>query len=515
MNWLRSILRAAVSRDEKTLLRLRRIQFQQLLQNYGRILDLMADAAEKQGGGFVLDSQYIVSLVSELMNLSKAVVFDFTAITGRSYISIRRHMEDLEFEGRQILAEYESLQDLQDRSDPGRQLSSPVKTVDPDDLARALASRPVLFRGRGQVVGRGAASGTVYNLKTDPDPAEFPTGGIWVDSDLRQVVELSRVIEKVTAILADAGAPSSYACRLARSHGIPTIVEMADVTSRLATGDPITVDAEENVIYQGPFPELVQYYKEHSASDGEEEMEYRLLRRVRRRVFPLSLLSVRDRFPDVSDIKTVHDIVYLAHELAGEHLADLARNSSILVKNPKHAEEAPFLLSLGAGANTSIQADPSLSVLANFVTGYREFVQEDDLDLAKKAGRRVFVLPDKETAVMIMPLARGYDIVDAMMSGNESNNYIYCRFDSGFWNLDHKFARRNAVINILTHLNFATAETNRAVTGWEARLNESATGERLRILGRVCGFLDQKDRLGWQRGRTSAQIDDFIRNHIA
>ncbi|OHB67980.1 MAG: hypothetical protein A2V70_09840 [Planctomycetes bacterium RBG_13_63_9] len=515
MNWLRNIWRAAVSRDEKTLLHLRRIQFQQLLRNYGRILDLMADAAEKQGGGFVLDSQYVVSLVSELVNLSKAVVFDFMAITGRFDASLLRHMEDIELEGRQILAEHESLQDPQCRSDPTQQPASLPKTVDPDDLARALGSHPVLYRGTGQVVCRGAAAGTVYNLRTDPDPAEFPTGGVWVDSDLRQVVELSRVIEKVTAILADAGAPPSYACRLARSHGIPTIVEMADVTSRLATGDLITVDAEENVVYRGPFPELVQYYKEHSASDGEDEVEYRLLRKVRRRVFPLSLLEVRDRFPDVSDIKTVHDLVYLAHELAGEHLANLAKDSSILVKNPSHADKTPFLLSLGAGANTSIQADRSLPVLSDFVTGYWEFGQENDLNLAKKAGRRIVVLPDKETAVMVMPLARGFDIVDAMMSGNQSNNYIYCRFDSGFWNLDQKFARRSAVINILTHLNFAAAETSRAVTGWEARLNESATGKKLRMLGRVCGFLDQRDRLGWQRGRTSTQIDDFIRNHIA
>ena len=49
-----------------TLLRLRSTRFRQLLKNYGSFLALLDDAAEKQGGSFILDVQYVIALAEQL-----------------------------------------------------------------------------------------------------------------------------------------------------------------------------------------------------------------------------------------------------------------------------------------------------------------------------------------------------------------------------------------------------------------------------------------------------------------
>ncbi len=522
MNWLQRIRGKPAEQDAKKLIKFRRTQFQQILRNYGCILDLMADAAEKQGGGFVLDQKYIVSLADNLFNLSKALVFDLIVMIQKRNLAFLDLLERFEFEGKELLY---SPQIKGEKESHAKETQHPgPKDVNTETLAKILASRAVLYRNTGQVAARGAAEGPVFNLKTEPGADNFTKGAVWVAADLKQAAELSRVINQVSAILADADDPSSYACRLARSHRVPTIVGLRDATERLKTGEHITVDAEENTIYQGSIPDLINYYRAHLGGRQGEEFEYQLLRKFRRKVFPLSLFEVRDRLPGVSDVKTLHDLVHLAHELAGEAFVELAMNTRYLKAASKEFARTPahpvFVIDLEIkpGKITESESRPDVPpknfIVDAFMTGLQKYEEKNKRMVQKKEEISMFAFTRNEEATLILPCPRGFDMLDIVMSGNESLNYIYCRFDSRFWDMDQRFARQNAALDILSRLDFAAADTNRAVTAWTTHMDNAEVKEKLEILGQVCGFLKERDKMGWRREAIASDIEEFMRNCI-
>ena len=522
MTWLRKVWGGLPESDERKFLNHRHLKFQQLLRNYGRFLDMIADAAEKQGGGFVLDRRYIVSLAEELFNLTKAMVFDSMIITGKRDAVFFDIMEQFELEGWQIL---DSKADKKDDSgeDHG---NVPLKNVkNTEALARSLAQYPILYRDSGQVASWGVAAGPVFNLNTDEDVEKFPDGGIWVSPDLKRAVELSRVIGRVRAIIADTGDPAGYICRMARSDRIPTVIGLRNATERLKTGEVITVDADENTIYQGLIPELLEHYREHKGAEPEDASEYQMLRNFRRKVFPLAISHVRDRLPDSGDVETLHDLIHLAHELAGEALATMiidARSAKrVSVGDPPSRQRNLLVFDLEKGIekasepqlNINDESVSSLPLLA-FLRGLQDFENKTNSSSIKK-DLRMIALITKQEANLLMPCPRGFDMLDAVMGGIDSSNYIYCRFDSRFQDLEQRYVRQDAALDILIRLNFAAAETNRAVTTWISRLSKSEVEEKMRVLGRFWGFLKERDRVGWRREKLATQIEDFMRNHIS
>lgn len=500
----------------KKLLERRFSQFGQLLRNYGQILDLVADAAEKQGGGFVLDRQYIVSLAEDSFNLAKAVVFDYWVMTGRRSQSFLALLERFETEGREILASGREEKRAAKAASPEE--PAPEK-VDAEKLARAISGHAAAYRGQGLVAARGVAGGPVVNLKEAKDLGNIPTGSVWVVPDLNLAVDLGKVIKEVAAILSDTGGPESFACRLARRHHVPAIVGMGDVTARLKTGAKVTVDADENAVYEGLIPELIEYYRQRLSQGQEDEPEYQLLRQFRRRAFPLTLSEVRNRNPGTSDVNTLHDLVHLAHELAGESLFRLASQKRILKQDAHELRAeagcAVLAVDLGAQAVRPAQAEQELSLpLKAFLRGVKDFEAEGGPGKSRDGDLIIAATRDAE-ANLIMPGLREFDMAGALLSDNDAGNYIYCRFDSRSWDLTQKFIRRDAAFDILSRLGFAAAETFRAVTAWMPRLGRSDLEKQVVVLGRLWAFLKERDREGWKREAVPDQTREFMRRYAS
>ena len=85
MSWLSKLLRRQPNGDATRLVELRCTRFRQLLRSFGALLDLAADAAEKQDGDFILDRQYVVSLAERSFDLTDSMLFDLEVVTGRAW----------------------------------------------------------------------------------------------------------------------------------------------------------------------------------------------------------------------------------------------------------------------------------------------------------------------------------------------------------------------------------------------------------------------------------------------
>ena len=83
MSWLRRIVGTPSEAEGVRLVKLRSTRFMHLLRHYGKFLDLLADADEKQAGDYVLDKQYIVSMAEILFEAAETVVFDLNVMTNQ------------------------------------------------------------------------------------------------------------------------------------------------------------------------------------------------------------------------------------------------------------------------------------------------------------------------------------------------------------------------------------------------------------------------------------------------
>ncbi len=487
-------------------------RFGRLLWNYGRILDLMEDAAEKQGEQYILDGRYIHDLSEGLFNLAKAVIFDTIILSDKHHLWLLDLLERFEDEGDRIVALGENA-----RQEEGASADPPASSVSAKDMASAIAGHKAIYRDAGRVAARGIASGKVFNLAAGDDPKSFPDGGVWVAPDQAHATDLIGVMNKVGAVLLDKGSPSDYVCRLTRNSRIPTIVGLKDAAERLKSGTLVTVDTEENVVYEGEIPELVAYFREREGTEIEEEMEYSVLRRFRRRLFPLTLGNARDHLPGPDDVGTFHDLVHLAHELAGEALVKRAMNRRALKRNASPMEAGlPYsIMTLNLemeGEDGPSQTMPESPALKAFLRGLGEYEKENNADKKETEKGTMVVSSNGKRTNIIMPSEKDFDMVDSYIDKKELN-HVYCRFDSRTWDLEQKFARPNAALEILTRLDFAATQTNRAVAAWSSRLDGPEAERKMAVLGRLFGFLKNGDLSGWSRVGASERIDGFIKKY--
>jgi pyruvate,water dikinase len=527
MNWYHRIFhRSGQKEDVILLLNLRCTRFRQLVRNYGKILDALADAAEKQAGDYILDRQYTVSLSEVVLDLTEAIIFDLNILAGQRYDSFYHLLDRFRSEVRDTIAVEGG---AGGSTNSGTNETVKVRTrTSPDGLnklTKAIAESRVLYQRAGRVACRGVAAGPVFNLETEDSPDAFTQGAVMVASDIVPDDELIRLMRQASAILIDLGEPAGDAATLAREFGIPTIAGLGDASKRLeTTGSEITVDADENTVYQGRIEELLEYY-ETERLDQEEETEYRILRRLRRLMFALTLEEDAETGAELGDCKTLHDLVHLAHELAGDAQFELIMNLRDFKKTSARlatSSTIPFyVMDVGGGLVQGDRGAATPDVMEIRSIPMRMFVQGMDQmfregpRLSQPGNLRLSVMATvtEEHANMIVEQAGDFDIVDSMIGESRDSNHIYCRFASTARGKENKAVRGAVACEILSRLDFAAAQTTRATAAWLSGVPRNDMEERLTIIGRLGAYLLETDAAGWDGTSRDAYVNTFIARH--
>jgi pyruvate,water dikinase len=149
-----------------------------------------------------------------------------------------------------------------------------------EKLLPFLKAWPRYYGHQGKIVSRGIASGPAVHLKSSQDLAIFPEGGVLIA--LEWCPEWKALMPKISAVLLEQSSSPSLAF-LARSYRIPTIAQLPGVTKKIADGTVITVDAEDNFIYEKQVEPLL-YSQLLEGPRLEDEPEYLLLDGVLRAI---------------------------------------------------------------------------------------------------------------------------------------------------------------------------------------------------------------------------------------
>ncbi|HWT77648.1 MAG TPA: PEP/pyruvate-binding domain-containing protein, partial [Candidatus Methylomirabilis sp.] len=406
-----------------------------------------------------------------------------------------------------------------------------------EELVQALQRYPVLLRGRGVVACRGVGAGRVFTVGAAEAAEGFPPGGVLVAR--HSSPRLSALASSASAIVTDVGAPTGHLATIAREYRIPTIVDTGEATRILRPGMEVTVDAEENIVYEGIVKELLSY--ELLQGDVyDETTEFRMLRRMLARIAPLHLKDPDDPGFTPERCRTYHDIIRFAHEQALTALADLDEFSVRSREDQVHKLDLHIPLDLllvnigdglapGTRGPVSIEAVVSkpLRLLVEGLTTpgvWTTHPAHMDLEGFMASATRLapLSLPGAATVqrniaiisreYLNLNLRVGYhfNVVDCYLGEGPEDSYLFFRFVGGVTDLSRRTRRAHLLSEILERHDFATNQSGDQVVGRLKGVPRSVVEERLRMVGRLIGFSRQLDIFLTDEHIVDRLVNDFM-----
>lgn len=386
----------------------------------------------------------------------------------------------------------------------------------PLNLSEAVSDREIIYEREGSVASPGISYGTVYHA--DGDGVEnVPERGVLVAGDLEPGVELLQALKKAAAILMDHGAQAGHTAALAREFHVPAIVGLGDATTRLANGDTVTVDADDNIVYRGMVEELLNYHL-WEYLDLDDAREYVLLRFVLHRLCSRNIAGSYQRREKLKSQETLEDIVRNSIETICDAVLESMRSagfrpggSAVRIENDPGLNF--FVLDTGGPADTrtrraAAKADsaahdvlPSIP-LACFLDGLSGAgFNPGPVDSGCAVVSGGFTL-------LVIGAGALSVIVTAHMSGEIEKNYIFGRVSDA-----SREPVRNGTVQlwlreILDRYGFSSYTMPGSLTSWKYGVPSSAMEHNLRMLGMLMGYTHE----GGEKDVASVrdEVDRFI-----
>jgi pyruvate,water dikinase len=333
---------------------------------------------------------------------------------------------------------------------------------------------------------------------------------------------LGKVIKKASAIITDVGSPTGHMATIAREFRVPTIVNTGVATQLLRPGQIITVDARENIIYEGAVKALCYY--EFAEDTFETTYEYRLLQRVLKKIAPLNLLDPSEKNFTPSGCKTLHDITRYVHEKAVEELIGLeyAKIGDTASSGRKLKFDIPLdliLIDIGGGVSgsasvSSVKPHDVISIpMKAFLKGlsvpgawdtepmsvdFGSFMSSltrtfsSSMATPKYVGQNLAVL-SKEYVNINLRLGYHFNMIVAYISENLNDNYAYFRFLGGVTDISRRSRRAKLLAEILVKSDFRVDIRGDLVIARIKKLDLRMMEEKMKILGLLVAFTRQLD----------------------
>jgi pyruvate,water dikinase len=401
---------------------------------------------------------------------------------------------------------------------------------DKTKISAAVKDCPVLMEGMGVVASRGIGAGKVFVVQSEEEATRFPRGSVLV---LKHTTpRMSKLVPLASAIVTDIGSVAGHLATISREFRVPTIVDTRHATDLLRTGLEVTVDAEENVIYEGIVKELITAHLSEK-TPYDETYEFRLLRRLLKKTSTLNLSDPQSKDFTAAHCITYHDIVRFSHEVAVQRIAEGISPSQLGLKTASKKLKLPIpldliLVDIGGGLREEatgrtvspddLQCEP-LRILAEVLVAPGVW-QSQPVDLDMKGLLSSFSFTETYSSRSItgnlaiisqeylnLSLRLGYhfNMIDVTMSENQERNYIYFRFFGGVTEMTRRSRRAQLLAQIMTRSDFAVETNGDLIIARIKKVTRETMEEKLRLVGRLIGFTRQLDVLL----RSDTDIDFF------
>jgi pyruvate, water dikinase len=403
-----------------------------------------------------------------------------------------------------------------------------------EDICESCSAYPVLIKDKGVVAHTGVGWGRVYTVRNNEDMDNFPEGAILV---ARYTAPwLAQVVPKAAAIIAERGSAAGHLATIAREFRVPALVGVDGAADTLHDGTEITLDTFHRVIYAGQVKELLRYEYLQSTV-FEESPEFRLLRRLLKRIAPLHLIDPQSPQFEPRGCTSVHDMIRFVHEKAVQELMDLPRFLQRFkgTKVWTLVSDVPIglrVLDLGDGIAPEASGDKvgidqieslPLRALWEGVSlqdvwstepvdmDFRGLMSSltrswDSMGAGVSAASINLAVINKIYLNLHLRLGYHFNLIDARMHDEPQHNHIYFRFVGGVTDITRRSRRAQVLAQILSNYHFNATTKGDLVVARLLHLPKEEIQSRLKVLGALIGFTRQLDI----RLRTDHDITKFV-----
>jgi pyruvate, water dikinase len=400
---------------------------------------------------------------------------------------------------------------------------------------------------RGNCASPGISSGKVFLLNRFKDLVNFPSGGILVVR--KTSPELTRVLHKASGLVADIGNTTGHLAIIARELGIPVIVNTNVATETLLNDTDVTIDADENKVYEGIAEELISNYKSEHTTNRNVFLRspmHRIWQNVSKLIIPLNLTDPGSSEFAPDNCKTVHDVTRFAHEYSmremfslyesaqyeetyayplkfsvpldihvidlGNGLTDTQGKKSI---TPDNIISKPFLSLIKGMTSPGIRWAGPLPIdfkgLTNLLMSNIVDSSRSDRDL----GSRSYAFVSDCYINFFSRLGYHFSRLDAYASDEINNNYINFNFRGGAADPVRRMRRAKIITKVLETLNFTVSHHGDHVLATIRKIPANSILSLLSEIGRLMGAVRNVDVTLTNDENISQFVDAFLKGDSA
>ncbi|MFW6324224.1 MAG: PEP-utilizing enzyme, partial [Desulfovibrionales bacterium] len=367
-----------------------------------------------------------------------------------------------------------------------------------------LPAQPLLI---GMVLASaGVGCGPVHFLSSPKNLNAVPKGCVLVVESLDPA--LSRIVDRVEAVIAESGSRASHFASIAREFGIPVISGTSSLNEVLEEGMEVTVDAMQGRVY----PERISTLLESSM--GEPGPRTKLSERLDSVMPKLIKLNLTDHASDrftPENCRSLHDLVRYVHEKGVSEMFSLVgKGSRAMAKSKKLHTELPivvYILDLGGGifqtakdkdviSPDDVRSSPMNAIWWGLSAQDIKWNEEQlhiDWEEFDRISAGIFsadsrllasyAILDQDYVHLMIRFGYHFCILDALSGSNEKNNYINFRFKGGGGSFEQRIFRLTFISGVLSHYGFEVQTKGDKLDARIRSLNEAATQKRLAVLG--------------------------------
>jgi pyruvate,water dikinase len=379
-----------------------------------------------------------------------------------------------------------------------------------------VSGLPVLRAG-GTTVCPGAGSGPVCQVAGTGDLGRVAEGTVVVSA--RPFPALVAVMGRARAIVTEGGGVASHMATLAREYRVPAVAGLEGAT-QIPEGTLVTVDATRGVVYAGEQAGLVESRRPGQELFAGTEI-FALLDRVLARIVPLNLVHAGAPEFRPEGCRTLHDIARLAHQKAMEEMfceaAAAARHGGLglALRTTIPLEVRLIDMDVPPAARDRKGGIPVEELRSVPLKAFWRGVEEEGwpsharpLDLRgfvsvvtaqmgtgsrEDFAEASFALASAQYMLLCLHLGYHFTTFESLCTPEASRNYVRMQLKGGGASTDRRIRRVALMTDLLSRVGFEHACRGDFLDTSVSYLDEAATIETLRFLGRLTMLTKQLD----------------------
>jgi pyruvate, water dikinase len=529
----RKLLSTAVPQGSKESCLKKYRLFRELLSHNNKALELMADMEERFSGEAPPDRHRLCGRIAEITGQVSSVIDKLNLISKQRYRGLYAVFNEITAEMGTCLVKDRGIKMLRTRQ-------LPMETDAPGVSVPVFREHRILV-DKGLVASRGIGFGKAFVLKTEEDLRNFPAGAVLIAKHASTT--LTSAINKASAVVTDVGASTVHIATIARELQVPAIVNAETATEVIRSGQEITVDAFNGVVYEGHVEEL-SGFRARTRLPIEETGIRGKSAGVLSKIVPLNLVDPESELFSPEQCRTLHDIIRFAHQKAMQemfrlseefpegveavkllggiplsiHVIDLGSGLSPDVSGSAKAVRPEQVISIPfkaffSGLASAVWPEPRQIDAAGFMgmMAHTASIPETELE---RMGEKSFAFIAGEYMNFSINLGYHLSVVEAFAGENINDNYIRMFFKGGGADLGRRMRRVVLISEVLRRTDFDVRVTEDVIRAAITKDSIPSLEKKLGVLGRLTVYTKQLDAIMPDDSTVALFLEEFIEKYF-